>query len=95
MLPQSDYEEFQRIIRGSKYSPHQFEISTSDYIDRTERLYVNFTTVHVRYLPTSITRTYLAGFSGYWLRKLEEDLESGVYDAPTGVPEKVHSREQP
>lgn len=80
MLSQGEYEELQRTIRNSKYSPDDFEISTVDYVDRCEHLHVELTRVFIRHIPNNLTRTYIAGSSSFWLRRLEHDVETGVYD---------------
>lgn len=83
MLSESEYEEFRCVIRGSKYLPNDFEISTVDYVDKCQHLYDGFTRILVRYMPTNISKTYLAGFASFWLRTLEQDINRGVFDSPT------------
>ena len=88
MLSQREYEEFNRVIRSSRYSPDDFEISAIDFVDRCSHVYPDSSRVYVTYKPTSITRSYLAGFACYWLRNFQKDIENKVFTAVTEVLEK-------
>ena len=88
MLSQSEYEEFHRVIRSSKYSPNDFEISAIDFVDRCQHLYADFTRVYIKYIPTDVTKTYIAGFASYWLQNLEQDIKNEIYTAQIEVLEK-------
>ena len=80
MLSQEEYENIQRTIRDCKYSPNDFEISTTDMIERSGQLHTEITEVSVQFVPTKVTRTYIAGFGFSWMRELEKDLKKGTYD---------------
>ena len=88
MLSQSDYEGFHRVIHSSKYSPNDFEISAIDFVDRFQHFYADYTRVYIKYIPTGVTKTYIAGFASYWLQDLEQDIKNEVYTAPIEVLEK-------
>ena len=80
MLSQKEYEHIQRTMRDCKYSPNDFEISTTDMIERSQKLHMEITEVSVQFTPTKITRTYVAGFGFSWMLELENDLKKGTYD---------------
>ena len=80
MLSQKEYENIQRTIRDCEYSPNDFEISTTDMLERSGQLHMEVTEVSVQYVPTKVTRTYISGFGFSWMRELEKDLKKGTYD---------------
>ena len=80
MLSQKEYENIQRTIRDCNYSPYDFEISTTDMIERSQQLHMDITAVSVLFIPTKITKTYISGFGFYWLQALEDDIKKGIYD---------------
>ncbi len=80
MLSQKEYENIQRTIRDCKYSPDDFEISTTDMIERSRQLHMDITEVSVQFIPTKVTRTYISGFGSHWLVEFEKDIKNGKYD---------------
>ena len=80
MLSQTEYEKIQCTIRDCQYSPNDFEISTTDMIERSQKLHIDITEVSVRFIPTKITRTYISGFGTNWIQQLEKDITNGTYD---------------
>ena len=79
MLSEDEYAEFRRSIRDAGLSPDDFEISATDAGENSQKMRVELTDLSVRYLPTGVVRTYIAGFGYYWLRKLEKDVQDGLY----------------
>ncbi len=80
MLSQEEYENIQRTIHDCKYSPNDFEISTTDMIERSQKLRMDITEVSVQFIPTKVTRTYISGFGLNWILELEDDIKNGKYD---------------
>ena len=80
MLSQKEYENIQRTIRDCKFSPNDFEISTTDMIERSKKLHLGITEVSVQFIPTKVTRTYISGCGFGWMQELENDLKKGTYD---------------
>ena len=62
MLSQDDYEEFHRIIRDKMQSSDDFEISTTDNFEKSEKYQVEVTEVLVKNLKSNITVNYLSRF---------------------------------
>lgn len=79
MLPQKDYDQFHTVVNSSSFTADQFEIGTTDYIDRSERLYPDFTRVYILHKETNVTTRYVAGCGAYWLQMFERDLDKGVF----------------
>jgi hypothetical protein len=80
MLSQKEYENILRTIHDCKYSPNDFEISTTDMIERSRQLRMEITEVLVQFIPTKVTRTYISGFGLNWILELEKDIKNGTYD---------------
>jgi hypothetical protein len=80
MLSQEEYEYIQRTIHECKYSPNDFEISTTDMIERSQKLHMDITEVSVQFIPTKVTRTYISGFGLSWIQAFEKDIKNGAYD---------------
>lgn len=83
MLSQEEYDIIRRTIRACMYSPNDFMISTTDMIERSRKLHMEITAVSVQFIPTKVTRTYLAGFGYRWIDELERDIKQGRFDAIT------------
>ena len=80
MLSQKEYEYIQRTIHECNYSPNDFEISTTDMLERSQKLHMDITEVSVQFIPTKVTRKYISGFGVSWIQALEKDIKKGKYD---------------
>ena len=80
MLTQEEYENIQRTIRESRYSPDDFEISAVDMIERSHQLNMDITAVTILFVPTKVRKTYISGFGYTWLWQFEDDLKKGTFD---------------
>ncbi len=79
MLSEDDYVNFHRIVRANRHSPDDFEISTMDNFEKSEKYHIEVTEISVKNLQSDIIVNYRSGFGSYWLQKFEEDLRGGLY----------------
>lgn len=80
MLSEEQYDEIHHIIRNSGRSANDFEISTSENFDKSEKFHTDVSEVDIKFLPTQMTIRYRSGFACCFLQNFERDLSEGVYD---------------